>query len=118
VKHSSERIIRIQIPQYVGSRRQYWYNILCTINKVLTSKQDAVITVRLHLDTFFGRDRPSSGQLRTTLRLVSWPEDGRSRPKHVDKHNLIVIIASCFDVSCVLTVHNVLYRFGNTNVGS
>ena len=27
--------------------------------------------------------------------VLSWPEDGRSRPKHVAKYNLIVIIASC-----------------------
>ena len=26
---------------------------------------------------------------------LSWPEDGRSRSKHVTKYNLIVIIASC-----------------------
>jgi len=29
--------------------------------------------------------------------VLSWPEDGRSRPKHVAKYNLIVIIASCLD---------------------
>ena len=29
--------------------------------------------------------------------VLSWPEDGRSRPKHVAKYNLIVIIASCPD---------------------
>jgi len=27
--------------------------------------------------------------------VLSWPEDGRSLPKHVAKYNLIVIIASC-----------------------
>ena len=27
--------------------------------------------------------------------VLSWPEDGRSRPKHVAKHYLIVITASC-----------------------
>ena len=27
--------------------------------------------------------------------VLSWPEDGRSRPKHVAKYYLIVIIASC-----------------------
>jgi len=42
--------------------------------------------------------------------VLSWPADGRSRPKHVAKYNLIVIIASCFDVCCVLTVHNILYK--------
>ena len=46
--------------------------------------------------------------------VFSLPEDGRSRPKHVAKYNLIVIIASCLDVCCVLTVHNILYKFGYT----
>ena len=46
--------------------------------------------------------------------VLSWPEDGRLQPKHVAKYNLIVIIASCFDVCCVLIVHNILYKFDNT----
>jgi len=41
---------------------------------------------------------------------LSWPKDGRLRPKHVVQYNLIVIIASCLDVCCVLTVHNILYN--------
>ena len=61
-------------------------------------------TIRLYLATCFRHKRPSSGQL-----IRNWPEDGRLRPKHVAKYNLIVIIASCLDVCCVLTVHNVLY---------
>jgi hypothetical protein len=44
------------------------YNILCTVNKQHTSRQDAIITIRLYLATYFGRERPSSGQLRTILR--------------------------------------------------
>ena len=32
----------------------------------------------------------------------------------VAKYNLIVIIASCLDVCRVLTVHNILYKFDNT----
>ena len=40
--------------------------------------------------------------------VLNSPEDGRLRPKHVAKCNLIVIIASCLDVCCVLTVHNIL----------
>jgi len=32
------------------------------------------------------------------------------RPKHVAKYNQILIIASCFDVYCVLTVRNILYN--------
>ena len=43
--------------------------------------------------------------------LLNWPEDGRLWLKHVAKYNLIVIIASCLDVCCVLTVHNILYKF-------
>ena len=46
--------------------------------------------------------------------VLNWPEDGRLRPKHVAKYNLIVIIASCLDVCCVLKVHNILYKFDNT----
>ena len=44
------------------------YDILCTVNTEHTSRQDAIITIRLYLATRFGRKRPSSGQLRTTLR--------------------------------------------------
>ena len=43
--------------------------------------------------------------------VLSCPEYGPSRPKLVAKYNLIVIIASCLDVCCVLTVHNILYKF-------
>ena len=42
--------------------------------------------------------------------VLSWPENGWSRLKHVAKYNLIVIIASCLDVYCVLTVCNILYN--------
>ena len=45
--------------------------------------------------------------------VLNWPEDGRLRPKHVAKYNLIVIIASPLDVCCVWTVHNMLYKFNN-----
>jgi len=31
----------------------------------------------------------------TLIVVLSWPEDGRSRPKHVAKCHLIVIITSC-----------------------
>jgi len=43
--------------------------------------------------------------------VLSWPEDGRSRPNHVAKYNPTLITASCLDVCCVLTVHNILYKF-------
>jgi len=49
--------------------------------------------------------------------VLSWPEDGRLRPKYVDKYNLIVIIAPSLDVGCVLTVHNILYKFDNIQRG-
>jgi len=43
------------------------YNILRTVNTQQTSRQDAIMTIRLYLATCFGRNRPSSGQLRTIL---------------------------------------------------
>ena len=44
-----------------------------------------------------------------TLNIVlSWPEDGRLRPKHVAKYNLTVIIASCLNACYVLMVQNIL----------
>jgi len=42
------------------------YNM--TVNTQHTSRQDAIITIRLYLTTCFGRKRPSSGHLRTILR--------------------------------------------------
>ena len=42
--------------------------------------------------------------------VLNGPEDGRLRPKHVAKYNLILIIASCLAICCVLTVHNILYK--------
>jgi hypothetical protein len=53
-------------PRYVLSNL---YNILHTVNTQHTSRQAAIITIRLHLTTCFGRDRPSSGQLRTTIKV-------------------------------------------------
>jgi len=101
------------------------YNILCTVNTQRTSRQDAVIIIRLYLATCFGHNWPSSDQLRTVLRysknsilfllylniVLSWPEDGRLRLKHVARYHLIVIIASCLDACCLLMVHNILYKF-------
>jgi hypothetical protein len=43
--------------------------------------------------------------------VLNWPEDGRLRPKHVAKYNLLVIIASCLDLCCVLTVQSILYKY-------
>ena len=48
--------------------------------------------------------------------VLSWPEDGWLRPKHGDKYNLIVIIASFLDACCVLTVHNILYKVRRKNL--
>jgi len=45
--------------------------------------------------------------------VLIWPEDGRLRPKHAAKHNLILIIASCLDVCCVLTVYNTLHKYNS-----
>jgi hypothetical protein len=56
------------------------YQILYTRH---TLRQDAIITITLYLAT---------------------------RPKHVAKYHLILIIASCLDVCCLLTVHNLLYK--------
>ena len=48
--------------------------------------------------------------------VPSWPEDGRLWLKHVAKYNLIVIIASCLEACCVLTVHNIIHKFDIHNV--
>ena len=51
---------------------------------------------------------PTEYRFYCTLIVVrSWPEDGRSRPKHVAKYNLIVIIASC--LMCVVYWRCVIY---------
>ena len=55
---------REAIPLYISNL----YNILCTVNTQHTSRQDTIIKIRLYLSTSFGRNRPSSGQLRTILR--------------------------------------------------
>jgi len=36
--------------------------------------------------------------------------------KNLAKYNLIVIIASCLDVCCVLALRNILYKFDNTQL--
>ena len=48
--------------------RKCLYNILYTVNTQHTSRQDALIIIRLYLATCFGLKQPSSGQLRTILR--------------------------------------------------
>ena len=108
---------------YFSPRR--WYHcirangiIFCTVNSQHTSRQDAIITIRLYLATCFNCERPSSGQLRTILRyfniVLSWHEVGRSRPKHVAKYNLIVIIASFLDICFLLTEHTIVYKLWYT----
>jgi len=39
--------------------------------------------------------------------VLSWPEDGRSRPKHVSQISPKRNYCFLFDVCCVLTVHNI-----------
>ena len=106
-----------------GIRVAGWSTTLaCNSLHTTYIKQDAIITIRWYLTTCFSRDRSSSGQLRTTIKVqklvlngipfrpngiplstyfctlnivLSWPEDGRSRPKHVAKYHLIGIIAFC-----------------------
>ena len=77
-----------------------------------------MVKLNLHLLYFGPRNASYTNSTSIFLLFItivlSWPEDGRSRPKHVAKYNLIVIIASCLDVCCVLTVHNILYGFDNT----
>jgi len=52
----------------VGLINVFLFYMICTVNTQHTSRQDALITIRLYLTTCFGRDRPSAGQLRTILR--------------------------------------------------
>ena len=45
--------------------------------------------------------------------VLSWPEDGQSRPKRsqiLPNRNYCIL----FDVCCVLTVHNILHKFDYT----
>jgi len=60
---------RVRQREAIPLRISHLYNILCTVNTQNTSRQDAIITIRLWLATCFGRDRPSSGQLRTTIKV-------------------------------------------------
>jgi len=47
----------------------------------------------------------------TLIVVVSWSEDGRSRPKHVARHHLIFCnYCVLFDVCCVLTVRDILHK--------
>jgi len=66
------RLHRDSIPDRPArSQSLYWlstYNTLCTVNTQHASRQEAIIKIRLYLATCFGRNRPSSGQLRTILR--------------------------------------------------
>ena len=62
----------------------------------------------------WGGDSEYRAVLMSTLlylnTVLNWPVDGRLLPKYIAKYNLIVIIASCLNVCCVLTVQNILYR--------
>jgi len=62
----------------------------------------------------------------TLIVVLSWPEDGRSRPKYVAKYYLIVIIASCLMYvvywRCIiyytnLIIHNGMASLSQKKVG-
>ena len=59
---------RSQKLQMTNFKFFFLYNILCTVNTQHTSRQHAIVTIRLYLATCFGSKRPSSDQLRTILR--------------------------------------------------
>ena len=57
-----------------------------------------IISKNFHILSRFNVNEMGSHWVLSLLYLnivLSWPEDGRSRPKHVAKYHLIVIIASC-----------------------
>jgi hypothetical protein len=73
-----------------------------------------IISKNFHILSSFNVNKMGSHWVLFLLYLNivrSWPEDGRLRPKHVAKYNLIVIIAFSLDAYCVLTKHNILYKF-------
>ena len=72
-----------------------------------------IISKNFHILSSFNVNEMGSHWVLFLLHLdtvLNWPEDGRLRPKHVAKYNLILIIASCLDVCCVLTVRNILCK--------
>ena len=73
-------------------------------------KQNAIITISWYLATCFGRDRPSSGQQSKKKLACRWPDTAETCSQISPNCNYCIL----FDVCCVLTVHNVLYRFYNT----
>jgi hypothetical protein len=83
------------------------YNILCTVNTQHTSNKMQYLQLRdvwLHVSVVTGHLQANSEQqLRysTLIVVLSWPENGRPRPKHVAKHHLIVIIASFLCMLCI-----------------
>jgi len=46
-------------------------------------------------DLYCSPNKIEKSEMSTLMVVLSSPEDGRSRPKHVAKYNLIVIVASC-----------------------
>ena len=80
---------------------------------------DRYLSKNFHILSSFNVNEIGSHRVLFLLYLsivLNWPEDGRLRPKHVAKYNLIVITASCLDVCCVLTVHNMLHKSDNTQL--
>ena len=57
-------------------------------------KQDAIITIRLYLATCFGRDRPSSCQLRTTINPLTPNDPYRGRTTPLTSKRCILYIYS------------------------
>ena len=94
----TERLTSTMIfPSPYGNIPKYLYNTLCTVNTQHTSRQDAIITVRLYLATCFGRDRPSSGQLRTILRYSKNRFiASQARSTHEYKNLKIKILKCCY----------------------
>ena len=103
---STTRVWTIVRPEY--STWRFSFTILPHYSTAL------IISKNFHILSSFNVKEMGSQWVLFLLYLnivLSWPEDGRLRPKHVTKYNLIVIIASCLDVCSVLTVHNILYEF-------
>ena len=68
---------------------------LRTVNTQHTSRQDAIITIRLYMAKCVGRKRPSSSQLRTILRYgknsTQWdPISFTLKPDKISKFLLII----------------------------
>jgi len=103
--YSTISVRTIMSPEY--STWRFSFTILPYYSTVL------IICKNFHILSSFNVNEMGSHWVLFLLYLnivLSWPEDGRLRPKHVAKYNLIAIIASYLSICCVLTVHNILYK--------